>query len=41
MANLLDEDTSTDSASSFIVPYPAPDHEDGDPVTVAEFLDLY
>jgi len=41
MARLIDEDTATDSATSFSVPYPAPDHEDGDPVTVAEFIDLY
>jgi hypothetical protein len=41
MARLIDEDTATDSATSFSVPYPAPDHEDGDPMAVAEFIDLY
>lgn len=37
---LLDEDTPTDSASSF-APYPAPGHVNGAPLTVADFIVRY
>lgn len=41
MHGVLDEDTPTDSAGSFAVPYPAPGHNNGDPMTVADFILRY
>lgn len=41
MTGLLDEDTATDSARSFVVPYPAAGHNAGVPMTVADFMNRY
>jgi hypothetical protein len=41
MNGVHDEDTPTDSAASFTVPYPAPGHNNGDPMTVADFIVRY
>ncbi len=39
MSGLLDEDTTTDSARSFSVHYPAPGHDGGATMTVEDFID--
>jgi NAD-dependent dihydropyrimidine dehydrogenase PreA subunit len=41
MEGLLDEDTPTDSAGSFTVPYPAQGHQNGAVLSVEDFIALY